>query len=117
MRSRLPKKSKGAPPKLNSMQVNELEALVRSSRETSNMSYLEFASNFFEWNVGEKANRITLTKRGYLWYLARSKPLKLEENSRIRKAWAEAHLDLTSEGWSLIFLSDETWINEGKIKS
>lgn len=60
-----PKKSKGATPKLNSTQVDELEKFVCSSPEARQMSYLELASHFSKWNVAEEAIKNALKKRGY----------------------------------------------------
>lgn len=49
-----PRKSTGQPAIQSSAQVDELELFVCSSRETRRMKYLEVASDFSEWNVGEK---------------------------------------------------------------
>lgn len=69
-----PKKNKGRNPKLNLTQVDELEEFVCSSRENRQMSYLEVATNFPDWNVGEMAVKNALEKRGYSRCLVRTKP-------------------------------------------
>ncbi|KAI6248813.1 hypothetical protein HI914_02569 [Erysiphe necator] len=69
-----PRKSSGRPFKLSSAQVDELEEFVRSSREKRQMSYLELATNFPQWSVGEDAIRNALRRRGYERQIAQNKP-------------------------------------------
>ena len=55
-----PRKSTGRPPKLLTEQVDELEAYVRRSSNTRQMSYLELAMKFPQWNVVEEAVKNSL---------------------------------------------------------
>ena len=57
-----PRKSTDRPPKLLTEQVDELEAYVRSSSNTRQMSYLELAMKFPQWNVKEEAVKIPFSK-------------------------------------------------------
>ena len=58
-----PRKSTGRSAVLFSAQVDGLEQFVCSSRKTRRMTYLEVASNFPEWNIGEQTVRNALAER------------------------------------------------------
>ncbi|KAI6248672.1 hypothetical protein HI914_02268 [Erysiphe necator] len=60
-----PGKITGRKPTLGPEQVDELERFVQTSQETRQMSYLELAMNFPQWNVGQDAIRNALKRRGY----------------------------------------------------
>ena len=86
-----PRKSTGRPAVLSSAQFDELEQFVCSSRKTRRMTYLEVASNFPEWNIGERTVRNALKQRGYARRLPRRGPPLSVKDRRVRKSWAEAH--------------------------
>ena len=69
-----PGKSTGRPHVLSIEQENELEVFVCRDKETRQMSYLELSLHFHMWNVGQDAILNALRPRGYLRYIAQSKP-------------------------------------------
>ena len=110
-----PRKSTGRPPKLLTEQVDELEAYVRSSSNTRQMSYLELAMKFPQWNVGEEAVKNSLQQRGYGRYVARNKPPLSPENKRLRLEWAYRHINFSIDDWCKVIWSDETYISDGPV--
>ena len=105
----------GRPPVLNEMQVDELENYVRSSREGRFMSFLELSMYpFSHWNVGEKAIRNALIRRGYSRCISQRKPPLNDINRRKRLLFAQTHLSWTVEQWSQILWTDESWITGGQ---
>jgi transposase len=110
-----PKKRHGRPSSLTDAQVDELEAYIRTSRASRQMSYLALAEGPFQaWGVGEYVIRHALRGRGYARYIAYAKPPLSEENKRLRLKWAEAHKNWSREQWWNILWSDETWVTGGR---
>jgi transposase len=70
-----PKHRAGRPRTLTEAQIDELEAYIRSSRPTRQMSYRRLAFGPFEaWGVTEHVIRRALQRRGYARRVARAKP-------------------------------------------
>lgn len=110
-----PKKRTGRPRQLSNDQIDELIAYITQSRASRQMSFLRLAEGpFSHWNVGEYVIRNALRSRGYVRRIARAKPPLSEANRKIRRTWAEAHLNWTPEEWWTILWSDETWVTGGR---
>ena len=110
-----PKKREGRPPRLSDAQVDELEAYVRSSRSSRQLSYIQLAEGpFSHWGVGQYTIRSALRRRGYYHRVAHAKPPLTELNRQIRLTWALAHINWQPSQWWEILWSDETWITGGR---
>ena len=89
-----PQRRSGRPRTLTNAQVDELEAFVRSSRRTRQMSYLALATGLFEaWGVSQHIIRRALQRRGYTRRVARAKPLLIEDTRGLRLEWAQLHVN------------------------
>jgi hypothetical protein len=79
------------------------------------MTHLELAisslSPFSSWHVSEGMITHAFATRGYGRHIALGKPGLSEKSQRLRRQFAEEHLDWTIEQWSSILWSDETWVN------
>lgn len=103
---------KGRSSILSKEQVDELEAFVRESPETRQMSYLELAMGpFSHWGCSEQLISNALKKRGYTRCIARKKPPLSAINKQKRLEFAQSHLDWSEEQWSRILWTDETWVS------
>lgn len=110
-----PQKPKGRPPVLSSNQVDEIEAFVRSSFESREMSYFQLAYVVFpHLGVSEKVIRREMMKRGYARRVAAAKPPLSPENKRKRFEFARHHLHWKKEDWMRFLWTDETWITDGR---
>ena len=110
-----PGKSTGRPHVLSIEQEDELEVFVCRDKKTRQMSYLELSLHFHMWNVGQDAIRNALRRRGYLRYIARSKPLLTEQHKLLRIEWAHRHFRFTLEDWCNVVWTDETYISDGPV--
>lgn len=79
------------------------------------MTYLELVTvQFSHWNVGEKAIRNTLERRGYKRCVSQSKPPLSEENKRRRLLFTRSHLSWTIKQQNQIFWTGESWNTGGQ---
>jgi transposase len=108
-----PKKRQGRPPIMSQAQVEELVEFVCASQYNRRMSYQKLAE-VIGFGVKKGAIRTALEKEGFHRRLARRKPPISETNRKIRLAWAQAHINWTTEMWFQILWSDETWITGGR---
>ncbi|KAI0994093.1 hypothetical protein K3495_g14090 [Podosphaera aphanis] len=108
-------KSTGRPHKLSTEQENELEVFVCRDKETRQMSYLELSIHFHMWNFGQDAIRNAFRRRGYLRYIARSKPPLTEQYKLLRIEWAHRHFHFTLEDWCNVVWTDETYISDSPV--
>jgi transposase len=89
-----PKRRSGRPRTLTDAQVDELEAYIRSSRRTRQMSYRQLAHGPFEsWGITEHVIRRALQRRGYTRRVARAKPPLTDDNMKVRLRWAKEHVN------------------------
>ena len=102
---------KGCSSILSTEQVDELEAFVRESPETRQMSYLELAmGTFSHWRCSEQLISNALKKRGYSRCISRKKPPLSAINKQKRLEFAQSHLDWSEEQWSRVLRTDKTWV-------
>ena len=94
-----PGKSTGRTPILIAEQEDKLEQYVCRDKTTRQISYLEISIYFFMCNVGQDAIHNALRRRGYLGYIALSKPRLTDEHKRQRLQWAERYLNFTINDW------------------
>jgi len=104
-----PVKRPGRPPLLTQAQIEELVDFVCASQTNRRMSYIQLA-NTLEFSVGRHTIRAALLREGFHRRLAMRKPPISPTNQRLRKAWAEEHVNWTMEQWYSILWTDETWI-------
>jgi transposase len=110
-----PKRRSGRPQTLTDSQTDELEAYIRSSRRTRQLSYRQLAGGpFAGWGVTEHVIRRALQRRGYSRCVARAKPPLTERSKAIRLQWALDHVDWEPWQWWRILWSDETWVTGGR---
>jgi hypothetical protein len=105
-----PQRRNGRPRTLTSAQIDELEAFVRSSRRTRQISYLALATGPFKaYGVLQHVIQRALQRRGYTRWLACAKPPLTEDTRDLRLGWAELHVNWEPWQWWRILWSDETW--------
>ena len=110
-----PRRREGRPQTLTEAQVDELEAYVRLSRSTRQMSYFQLAHGPFEaWGVSQHVIRRALQRRGYTRRLALAKPPLTQDCMDLRLEWAKLHINWEPWQWWRILWSDETWVTGGR---
>jgi len=107
------KRSPGRPRALSPEQEEELVEFVCASKKNRRMTFLELSVTLFSAIFGVWAIKKALYRLGFRRRIARQKPPLSEKNRRARLEWAREHINWTSEQWSRILWTDETWVKGG----
>jgi Transposase. len=68
----------------------------------------------FGWDCKVYAIATAFKKEGFGRYNALKKPKLTEAHAKIRRQWAQDHLNWTEEQWFMVFWTDETWVKPGR---
>ncbi|VDB88120.1 Bgt-50615 [Blumeria graminis f. sp. tritici] len=110
-----PKKRKRKSSRLKADDVDQIISYFESSPGNRCKTFLELASGpFRHLGVSEQVIQRELKKTGYQRHMARLKPPVSQKTMKIRREWAEAHLNWTHEEWTPVLWTDETWVEDGR---
>jgi len=109
------KKRSGRRPLLGPQERKELVEWVCASKKNRRTPWKEIPQ-ILGWDCSVHVIETAFKAEGFVRRSARQKPDLNEEHRKIRRQWAEDHINWTEEQWNQILWTDKTWVQPGKHK-